>query len=139
MAVASSDDSYFVLDPAATDPVRLKKEREKARKLRKSQWWRNQIAPGICHYCQKKFPPDRLTMDHIVPLARGGKTQPGNVRPACPDCNRDKKLGTPVEQIFEQLRKEREERGQSESADGSLRPERSGKRPQEDGAEDDDE
>jgi 5-methylcytosine-specific restriction endonuclease McrA len=36
-------------------------------------------------------------MDHIVPLARGGRTTKGNVAPACKDCNSKKKRLLPME------------------------------------------
>ena len=94
------DESYYILNPEWTDPARLKKEREKAQKLKKSQWWLTQVNRGICHYCQKKFPPRELTLDHIVPLARGGTSTPGNVVPACLACNREKKLETPAERLL---------------------------------------
>lgn len=99
-------EDYFVLHSEDTDPKRLKKEREKARKLKKSNWWHQQTQSGICHYCQKKFKPNQLTMDHIVPLARGGTSTPGNIVPACKDCNRDKKLQTPVDEILKNLKDE---------------------------------
>jgi 5-methylcytosine-specific restriction endonuclease McrA len=70
----SDEDSYYILDPAQADPKRIKKEREKARELRKTSWWKNKIAQGICHYCGEKFAPAELTMDHVVPLARGGSS-----------------------------------------------------------------
>jgi 5-methylcytosine-specific restriction endonuclease McrA len=94
---------YHTLDPNFTDPTRLKKEREKARQLKKTQWWLNQINRGNCHYCEKHVGAEVLTMDHIVPLARGGKSQPGNVVPACHHCNHNKKLQTPVELLLAQL------------------------------------
>ncbi|UOD34469.1 HNH endonuclease [Deferribacteraceae bacterium V6Fe1] len=75
----------------------IKKEKEKARALRKKQWWKNQISRGICHYCGEKFSPEELTMDHIVPLIRGGKTTKGNVVPACKECNNKKKYMLPIE------------------------------------------
>ena len=105
----SSRNDYYDLDPAHTDPARLKKERDKARKLKKTQWWKNQIQPGVCHYCHKKSSPSELTMDHIVPIARGGMSNPGNLVPSCKDCNRDKRLHTPVDQILEQLKREKQE------------------------------
>ena len=46
---------------------------------------------GICHYCGNKFPPRALTMDHIVPIARGGKSTKGNVAAVCKECNNKKK------------------------------------------------
>lgn len=105
---------YISLDPAHTDPKRVKKERENARKLKQSQWWRTLVGKGLCHYCQKTFKSSELTLDHIVPIARGGRSVKGNVVPACPECNRDKKLTIPVEDLFAQIAKEREKRENSE-------------------------
>lgn len=103
----SKEREYFALDPAHTDPARVRKEREKAQKLKKSQWWKQKLAAGLCHYCNRKFKAAELTMDHVVPIARGGTSTPGNVVPACKSCNQDKKLSTPVDQLLKQLEKER--------------------------------
>ena len=73
------------------DEADLKRERSKAREMRQSQWWKRKCAKGICHYCNQKFPAKELTMDHIVPIARGGKSTKGNVVPCCKSCNTDKK------------------------------------------------
>ena len=75
----------------------IKKERAKARELRKSRWWMQRRAKGICHYCRRHFPPSELTLDHIVPLVRGGKTTKGNVAAACKQCNTKKKYLLPME------------------------------------------
>jgi 5-methylcytosine-specific restriction protein A len=101
---ANSDD-YYTLDPEFSDPKRIKKEREKAQKMKKSQWWLTQLNRGICHYCEQKFSAAQLTMDHVVPLARGGTSTAGNIVPACRNCNRDKKLHTPVDEILKKLGK----------------------------------
>lgn len=93
------------------DRDHITRERKKARELKRSQWWKNLLGRGRCHYCGGRFPAGKLTMDHIVPVARGGKSAKGNVVPACLACNREKKLRTPVE---EALRKISEERGESE-------------------------
>jgi 5-methylcytosine-specific restriction endonuclease McrA len=97
----------------------LKRERQKAQKLRKSQWWLALLQKGLCHYCRETFPASRLTMDHVVPLARGGTSTPGNLVPACAKCNRDKKLGTPLDEAFAELRAEGspEEKEDPESSD----------------------
>jgi 5-methylcytosine-specific restriction protein A len=100
----SKQDTFYLLNDNNVDPQRLKKERERARKLKKSQWWINQINLGICYYCQRKFEPGSLTLDHVVPLARGGRSQAGNVVPACKPCNREKSLDTPVDQLLKQLK-----------------------------------
>lgn len=101
--------TYYILDPSLSDPKRIKKEREKAQKLKKSSWWQNKIREGVCHYCQSKFAPKELTMDHIVPIARGGSSTEGNVVPSCRACNQKKKLSTPAEEILEKLRGERDD------------------------------
>lgn len=75
----------------------IKREREKARELRKSQWWKNRIAKGLCHYCGGRFEADELSMDHLVPVIRGGKSTRGNVVPACKECNNRKKHMLPIE------------------------------------------
>ena len=75
---------------------RIKRERAKARELRYSQWWRNKLCLGVCHYCGQKFAPEELTMDHIIPLARGGMSTKNNLVPACKNCNNQKKEKLPL-------------------------------------------
>jgi len=75
----------------------IRRERRKARELRQSQWWKRKCAKGACHYCRRPTPPKELTMDHIVPIARGGKTTKGNVVPCCKACNNQKKQLLPIE------------------------------------------
>ena len=78
----------------------FRKEKAKARKLRQSQWWRNKLNEGACHYCGGKFDREQLNMDHIVPISRGGKSVKGNVVLSCKKCNNDKKYYTPAEIIL---------------------------------------
>lgn len=75
----------------------IRRERSKARQLRKSQWWKRKIAKGLCFYCGLRFPPAELTMDHIVPVYRGGKSVKGNVVPSCKACNTRKRDLLPME------------------------------------------
>ncbi len=79
------------------DDATLRREREKARTLRKQGWWQNRIARGRCHYCGQQVPPKELTLDHVVPLARGGRSTKGNCVPACKECNNQKKNLLPLE------------------------------------------
>ncbi|OQX26356.1 MAG: HNH endonuclease [Desulfobacteraceae bacterium IS3] len=79
------------------DEAEIKKERGKARELRASQWWKRRCAKGICHYCGCSTPPRELTMDHIVPMSRGGRSTKGNVVPSCKECNSRKKYFLPME------------------------------------------
>ena len=92
-----SPERYFEIDTDPENAKRIRVEREKGRALKKTQWWKKQLHRGICHYCGKQFQPNQLSMDHIVPLARGGKSTKGNTVPACVECNRRKKLETPAE------------------------------------------
>lgn len=75
----------------------IRKERHKARELRASQWWKRQCSKGICHYCGRKTRAAELTMDHIVPISRGGKSTKGNAVPCCKECNNNKKQLLPME------------------------------------------
>lgn len=43
-----------------------------------------------CQYCQRKRPTDDLSIDHIVPRSRGGKTTWENCVLACVRCNTKK-------------------------------------------------
>jgi len=86
------------------DPQHVAREKLKARQLRQSQWWKNLIAGGECHYCKQKFKPEELTLDHIVPLSRGGKSTKGNVVPCCKACNNQKTFLTPAEIILKQMK-----------------------------------
>jgi 5-methylcytosine-specific restriction protein A len=84
----------FVFDIEAAD---IRRERAKARELRHSQWWKRRLAKGVCHWCGRRVVPAELTMDHIVPLARGGRSTKGNLVPCCKDCNNQKKQLLPME------------------------------------------
>jgi 5-methylcytosine-specific restriction enzyme A len=79
------------------DPVLLRRERAKARELRQSQWWKRRIADGVCYYCRRRVGHRALTMDHLVPLGRGGRSTRGNVVGCCKDCNTRKRALVAVE------------------------------------------
>jgi 5-methylcytosine-specific restriction endonuclease McrA len=79
------------------DEQSIRREKDKAREIRRSRWWSTRIARGVCHYCGGTFPPSELTMDHVVPVVRGGKSIRSNLVPACKECNSRKKYLLPVE------------------------------------------
>ncbi len=89
--------NWYTVD---ADKKQIAAEREKAKKLRKTAWWQAKVNSGLCEYCGLKFRPQELTMDHVVPLARGGKSTKGNIVASCKECNNKKKLDTPVDQIL---------------------------------------
>ncbi len=85
---------YFISE---ISEQQIRAEKDKARELRKSRWWSSRVAKGLCHYCGNIFPPQELTMDHLVPIIRGGKSVRGNLVPACKECNSRKKYLLPME------------------------------------------
>lgn len=88
------------------DDAHVAREREKARALRKSAWWRQQVQAGVCHYCGRKVGAEALTLDHVVPVARGGCSTKGNVVPACAACNQEKRFLTPAERVLAELERD---------------------------------
>ena len=97
---------HFIIELSEQE---IKREKEKARELRRTRWWQNRLAKGVCHWCGGTFPAAELTMDHIVPLTRGGKSSRGNVVPACKECNSRKKYLLPMEweEYLESVKRER--------------------------------
>lgn len=49
----------------------------------------------MCQYCLKKLPEKRLTIDHVIPLSKGGRHEWTNVVTACSHCNNRKGDKTP--------------------------------------------
>jgi 5-methylcytosine-specific restriction protein A len=98
-----STEPFFNIDSDPENAKRIKKERDKARELKRTPWWKNQLHKGTCHYCGEQFLPEQLSMDHVVPLARGGKSTKGNIVPSCVECNKKKKLETPAETALRKL------------------------------------
>ncbi|RME63649.1 MAG: HNH endonuclease [Nitrospirae bacterium] len=86
---------YIFIETASEEHI--KREKAKARKLRNSAWWKRKKASGVCYYCGRYVGPHALTMDHIVPLSRGGKSTKSNIVPACKECNNKKKYLLPLE------------------------------------------
>ncbi len=86
-----------MVDDFRADGEFIRREKEKARQLRSSPWWKNRRSSGVCYYCGGHFPPRELTMDHLVPIARGGRSTKGNVVPCCKECNTKKNTMLPVE------------------------------------------
>ncbi len=79
------------------DEATIRQERNKARELRRTRWWKTKIAQRRCYYCGRETVMEELTMDHIVPLARGGRSAKNNLVPACKECNNLKKTMLPME------------------------------------------
>ena len=50
----------------------------------------------ICQYCKQMFSYKDLTLDHVIPKSKGGKTEWTNVVSACRKCNNDKASHTHI-------------------------------------------
>ena len=89
------------MDPAPflveVSEEQIRRERQKARELRASPWWKRKRAAGVCHHCGGRFLPKDLTMDHLVPIIRGGKSTKGNLVASCQKCNAERKYRLPFE------------------------------------------
>lgn len=72
----------------------IRRERNKAREIRESNWWKNQRGRGRCYYCHAQVHPSELTMDHKVPVIRGGFSTRHNCVPCCKECNNEKRYHT---------------------------------------------
>ncbi|MEK6555914.1 MAG: HNH endonuclease [Bdellovibrionota bacterium] len=96
----SMTEDYFLTAP----PEHIKREKSKAQELRKSQWWKSQLAQRKCHYCEGEFAVSDLTMDHVIPIIRGGLTSRSNVVTSCKECNNKKKYFTPAEMALQALK-----------------------------------
>lgn len=46
---------------------------------------------STCYLCGKLLTPKHITLDHVVPLVRGGSHVPDNLRVACRSCNSRKR------------------------------------------------
>lgn len=66
------------------------------KKIRSVEWQRKQLINkygGICAECGERVNlihdhPKQATIDHIVPLSKGGSDNIDNLQPLCSKCNR---------------------------------------------------
>lgn len=87
-----------------SDPEHIKRERRRGQELRQSSWWKQELGRGVCYYCGERFPKELLTMDHVVPIARGGRSTKKNCVVSCKGCNTEKGHRMSVEMAFEKLK-----------------------------------
>lgn len=84
-----------VITAATTVPngryVRAKAKRHRSNRPYRERLHRGAIARGetpACHWCGREFESvNDSTLDHVIPLAKGGSNGQDNVVLACPECN----------------------------------------------------
>lgn len=59
---------------------------------------------NTCQYCGEVYPAQALTLDHVVPRSRGGKSAWDNLVTCCHPCNHRKSDRLPVESGMRLLR-----------------------------------
>lgn len=68
--------------------------------IRRHKWNRERLWQkfrGICHVCGDPVPFERFHVEHVIPLARGGKDSWSNLNIAHPACNLAKGIKLPEE------------------------------------------
>lgn len=80
---------------------RFRRQRQRVRFSKQNLFARDR---WTCQYCGRRQPVERLTQDHVLPRALGGKTCWENVVTACADCN-SRKADRTLEQAGLRLRR----------------------------------
>lgn len=66
-----------------------KKQQQRINSSLKKRLYKN-VFMAPCCYCNRVFLIDKLTIEHIVPLSRGGTNEDSNIALACAPCNQEK-------------------------------------------------
>jgi HNH endonuclease len=61
-----------------------------------------------CQFCGRRFEGDKLTIDHLIPIARGGLDEPTNYVACCEPCNQQK-ADMPLEEFAQTVNVQVEE------------------------------
>ncbi len=78
------------------------KAEKRVRFSRYNIFWRDSFQ---CQYCRAKLPGSKLTLDHVLPQSRGGKSNWENLVTCCSACNVKKGDKTPEEAHMKLLKK----------------------------------
>lgn len=62
------------------------------------------VQNGICHYCQQHIPYEQWSVDHKLPLSRGGTNAKINRVGSCKACNNDKGSQTEIEYLSRKMK-----------------------------------
>lgn len=69
---------------------RYRNKTPKATKRKVMRTWKKLTGDDYCFYCGKKLTRHNATIDHIIPLSRGGTNDKRNLVLCCQKCNWDK-------------------------------------------------
>ena len=91
--VNSAHDSWAV--PAIVVTREFQKYKKSVRFSRRAVYLRDLYT---CQYCSEPFAQKDLTLDHVLPVCKGGKTEWTNIVTACKKCNHSKsdKIISPI-------------------------------------------
>lgn len=71
--------------------VRKARKRQSGGTLKPHQWKASKAYYRYtCLCCGKQEPEIKLTIDHVIPVAKGGRSDVDNIQPLCFPCNRSK-------------------------------------------------
>lgn len=77
---------FFLLPVLEAGPFCPNLHRKQRRRYRQRVIATNQV----CAYCRCRLTEDNASLDHVVPVSRGGTHRPENLLPACVPCNQVK-------------------------------------------------
>lgn len=84
MAVAAALGKGKILEPGRAKTKRMLTTKSKRIRVK---WWKQ--GRRCCHWCPKEFKAfEEMTLDHVIPLFRGGSNFQDNLVPACGPCNK---------------------------------------------------
>lgn len=92
---------FLAKPPHRLMPEAIAARRTKCVRRAKPKGWLEELCEiqrWQCHYCNRhmrrkanpKHPGREATLDHLLPVSRGGKNQRGNLVAACRSCNQAK-------------------------------------------------
>ncbi len=82
VAIRSVKDSFKL--PKILRLFNRHRSNKSVRFTRLNVYWRDHFQ---CQYCSTKLAANQLTLDHVIPVSKGGGTNWENVVTCCPGCN----------------------------------------------------